>query len=71
MNNYVYDGYLYTFIYRDIGKKLNISFDDFISRPRYEIEKILKIVSDIDNKKAKANQSALDELEKTRTNTDI
>lgn len=64
MKNYLYDGYLSTFIYREIGKKLNISFDEFLARPRYEIESIIRIVEDIDKKKMRANENALTELEK-------
>ena len=64
MKNYLYDGYLSTFIYREIGKKLNISFDEFLARPRYEIESIIRIVEDIDRKKMRANENALTELEK-------
>lgn len=64
MKNYLYDGYLSTFIYREIGKKLNISFDEFLARPRYEIESIIRIVEDIDKKKMQANESALNDLER-------
>lgn len=64
MKNYLYDGYLSTFIYREIGKKLNISFDEFLSRPRYEIESIIRIVEDIDKKKMRANENALSDLER-------
>jgi len=60
-----YEGYLSTFMYRDLGKKLNMSFDDFINRPRYEIETILKVAEDLDKKKLEMNQSAVNELEKT------
>ena len=63
MQNYLYDNYLSTFIYRDLGKKLNMSFDDFISRPRYEIEAILRVTATIDEKKAKTNEDMLKSLE--------
>ena len=63
MQNYLYDNYLSTFIYRDLGKKLNMSFDDFISRPRYEIEAILRVTAAIDEKKAKTNEDMLKSLE--------
>ncbi len=63
MQNYLYDNYLSTFIYRDLGKKLNMSFDDFISRPRYEIEAIIRVTSVIDEKKAKTNEDMLKSLE--------
>lgn len=66
MKNYLYDNYLATFIYRDLGKKLNMSFDDFISRPRYEIEAMVRVISAIDEKKAKTNEDMLKSLEQTK-----
>ena len=69
LNNYLYDGYLSTFIYRDLGKVLNMSFDEFISRPKYEIESILRITQAINEKKMKANQSVINELEQTKQKT--
>ncbi len=64
MKNYLYDGYLKTFIYRDVGKMLNISFDDFLNRPRYEIERILQITNEINEKKIKSTEDSMKELEK-------
>lgn len=60
-----YEGYLSIFLHRELGKKLNMSFDDFINRPRYEIETMLKVSEDLDKKKLEANKAALDELENT------
>lgn len=64
MKNYLYDGYLKTFIYRDVGKTLNISFDEFLNRPRYEIERMLQITNDINEKKLKSTEESMKELEK-------
>lgn len=63
--DFLYDGHLSTFIYRDIGRKLNISFDEYIARPRYEIEAILRVIDHIDSKKAKANEDMLRDLEQS------
>jgi len=60
----LYDGYLNIFIYRELGKKLNMSFDDFINRPRYEIEAMIKVVEDVDKKKIKMNEDIAKDLEK-------
>jgi len=67
IKNYLYDAYLNTFIYRELGKKLNMSWDDFINRPKYEIESIIRIVSSIDEKKMKANESVINELETSKS----
>ncbi len=46
-----------------------MSFDEFISRPKYEIESILRITQAINEKKMKANQSVINELEQTKQKT--
>lgn len=62
LNNYLYDGYLSTFIYRDLGKVLNMSFDEFISRPKYEIEKFIKIADDVQKKRMSTSDSIIKKL---------
>lgn len=66
LKDYIYDSYLATFLYKDLGKKLNMSFDDFINRPRYEIESILRVVNEVDIQKNKINESILQNLEKSK-----
>lgn len=65
--DFLYESYLRTFIFRDIGNKLGISFDDYINKPRYEIESINKIVEEIDARKMRANESALDGIENSKS----
>ena len=62
----LYHSYLSNFVYRDLGKKLNMSFDDFISRPRYEIEAMLRIIEDVDKKKSKMNDDIMKDLENNK-----
>lgn len=59
----LYEGYLSTFIYRDLGKKLHMSFDDFINRPRHEIEMMIRVVEEADKKKIKINEGLVKDLE--------
>lgn len=66
MDNFIYDGHLANFLYRDVGKKLNMSWDDFINRPRHEIEAIFRVMEDIDKRRESVNESLLKDLEKTR-----
>ena len=66
MDKSLYDGHLANFLYRDLGKRLNMSWDDFINRPRYEIEAILRVVEDIDKKREKTNETLLKDLDATR-----
>lgn len=51
-------------MYRNIGTKLNISFDDYIDRPRYDIETINRLADKMDQEKIKANTETLGDLEK-------
>lgn len=53
-------------MYREIGKKLNMSFDDFINRPKYEIEMMMKVISDVDAKKNKVSENMLQSLENSK-----
>lgn len=61
-DGFIYEEHLRNFIYKDIGKKLGMSFDDYINRPRYEIQNINKVIDHLDAEKAKINQSLVDSL---------
>lgn len=64
LDNYLYEGYLNTFLFKEVYKTTGISFDEFINRPRYEIESILKIVEEVNKKKMNINKSVLKNLDK-------
>lgn len=68
MDDYLYDGWLKTYIYRDLGTILHISFLEFINQPRYVIEKQIAIAIEISNKKNQANKSFLDDIQKDKVN---
>lgn len=40
-----------------------MSFDDFLNRPKYEIEAIMRIIDDVDKKKNRINESVMKDLE--------
>lgn len=69
LHNYLYEKYLSSFMYRKIGEKLNISFDDYIDRPRYDIEAINKVADKLDKEKNDASGDALGELENEYKNS--
>lgn len=58
-----YEKYLSTFIYRGLGKKLNMTFDQFLDRPRYEIESMLRVISEIDKKQPEITEKILKDLD--------
>lgn len=70
LSNTLYEGYLNTFIYRDLGKKLHMSFDDFIARPRHEIEMMLRVIEEADKKKIKMNEGLTQDLERAKDKAD-
>lgn len=48
---------------KELGKKLGMSFDDFLNRPKYEITEMLRIVDEVDKKKNKVSEQVLKDLE--------
>jgi len=63
LKDYLFDGYLSTFLFKELSKKLGMSFDDFLNRPKFEIETIMRVVDDTDKKKNRINENVLKELE--------
>ena len=68
MAGFLYESWLRTYLYRDIGSKLHMSFDQFIDRPRDAIETIVRIVDEIETKKNKANERFLNDVQKEKVN---
>jgi hypothetical protein len=63
LKDYLYDSYLTLFIEKKIGSSVNISFDEFINRPRYELESIVNIVMEIDKIKSEVMKKQLDSVD--------
>lgn len=63
LDNFLFDEYLNIFIYKEIGKKLGMSFDEFLNRPKYEINKILKIIDEADSKRSETYNNVLNDLD--------
>lgn len=66
LQNSLYESYLANFSYKEIGKKLNISFDDYINRPRHEIESMNRVIDQTDAKKIAANKALLADIESAK-----
>lgn len=64
IDHYLYESYLEVFLYKGVYKYTGISFDDFLDRPRFEIEKILRVVEGFRKKEASVSQGAIDRLGK-------
>ena len=60
----LYRSYLEAYVDGEIHTKLGLNFDEFLNRPKYQIEAMLKVVNTHAERKAKANKQALDEIEK-------
>lgn len=69
MDNGMYYNYILLYMRKKIHKLMGMSFDDFVNRPRYEIELILKAANSILNQEEEVNRDALNELEKAKSKT--
>lgn len=67
LDDYLYDNYLTAFIYKEVYSRTGLSFDEFLDKPRFEIEKILSIVDDYNRKRPEVASSVLNELEGKRS----
>ena len=56
------DNYLETYIYKNVFARTGLTFDEFLNRPRFEIEKILEAVSAYNTKKSNAADAGLSAL---------
>ncbi len=45
---------------KQLGKKLNMSFDEFINRPRHQIELMLKVANQFSKMEEAAANNAMD-----------
>lgn len=62
VEGFLYEEHLRNYIYKDIFKKTGLSFDDYIDKPRYEIQLINKVIDNTDSEKAKLNQDIVNNL---------
>lgn len=62
--NFLYDNYIKIYAYRGIHQKFGITVDEYLNRPRYEIEELNRIAEEMDKKKVESNDDAMQELEK-------
>lgn len=62
IDGFIYEGRLRNYIYKDIYKHTGMSFDDYLARPRYEIDLIDRVVEQVGKERAKKNQELLDTL---------
>lgn len=65
IGKFLYEGYLRNFLMRDLAKKLGMSFDQYLERPKYELELIDGIVAELDKKRNAVNEDLLNELTST------
>ena len=58
----MYESYLRVYLVKEINKRFGISFDEFISRPRYEIETMVNIVNEVISKENKTAKEVLKDV---------
>lgn len=63
LDSYLFDNYFNTFLYKEIYARTGLSFDAFMDKPRYEIEKIFRLVDEYNKKKSAIASSVTQDLE--------
>jgi hypothetical protein len=63
LDNYLFDNYFNTFMYKEIYARTGLDFDAFLDKPRYEIEKIFRLVDEYNKKKSSVAASVTNDLE--------
>lgn len=66
--NFMYYQWLKLFVQKDIGKRLNITFDQFLDRPRYEIDDIVKAIDEINKVDTQVQENIVKDLEAANSN---
>lgn len=62
IKNNLYEHYLNVFVALDIYTKLGISFDEFINKPKYEIEAIIKVIENLRQKEDKIRKEVNEKI---------
>ena len=65
--HYLYEHNLELYLHKHVHKYLGLSFDAFLDRPRYEIEKLISTLSRFLTKESSITQEALSSLQQTNT----
>lgn len=68
MKEYLYDSYLMTYLHKQIGKLLNLSFDEYLNRPKYQIDAIHRTVDEYNRIKQKAETEEINKLQNAANN---
>lgn len=63
----LYEDYLRNFVHLEVGKNLNLTFDQYVDRPRFEIAAINRVLEDIIKEKVKAYDKAVSGLKDTKS----
>lgn len=62
LNDYIYDNYFSTFLYKEIYHRTGLSFDALMDKPRFEIEKIFELVDEYNKKRSTVSANALNDF---------
>lgn len=64
VDHFLMGAYLETYLYRGVNKYMGMSFDEFIDRPRWEMDKIVEVIERFRKKEGQAGEDALSEIKK-------
>ena len=61
-DHYLLETYMDLFLYKKVHKYMGITFDEFLNRPRYEMDRMIEAIDRIQAKEATVNQNVLNDL---------
>lgn len=63
LDDHLFDQYLRTYLFKEVYQRTGLSFDNFLDKPRYEIDKIFKIIDEYNAKKNAVANNVIGDLE--------
>ena len=62
IDHYLLESYMELFMYKKVAKYMGLTFDQFIDRPRYEIDKMIDIIDKFIANEDSVHKESLKEL---------
>ena len=67
----LFEHYLELFLLKGLASRLSMSFDEFLARPRYEIESILSVADEVNKRKMETEEGALTQLKNLQSQSKL
>lgn len=61
-DHYLFESYMELFLYKKVNKHLGLSFDEFIDRPRYEIDTMITTIDKVSKQEDSVNENLINQM---------